>query len=553
MVQLTLRILSPPSPQLTLAKGFAGLLYRGRTPCAGCKTNPNDGQPSSVRSYRTKRSYSPVEAPVPFRFALYLSSALALICLLPSAAYASDVSFHQTTTPGTLSQILHAELNNDGREDLVYLKSDSSGFYVQLSTGDGTYAAPTFYPMPSGEFSEQIGAIADFTGDGNADIIVDEANDAGAFTAHLWANNRSGAFTDKGPLPLGKAVLTGDFNHDGNMDLVVQNTGSITVWFGNGKGGFTEGPTTQITNYGNFFLGDFDGDGIADIAISDILNYDSFEVLYGDNRGDFTPVVISVPGGSFNISVGDVNSDGKMDIIAANFYPTATDRMTVFYGDASRTFSSRSAIPISHCFAGGLAPAVADVNGDGISDLVVPEADCGSTTGETRYIGILTRKPNSSYNPDQIVYTAPTSSQGVVDLDVIRANHDTRPDLLAQVCGSNCGGSSNQSVILQNTSYGTFHACDAPKTFLGIWVCSPSAASASSPVDFSIAASGQVVMRKVEVWVDGKKLGEQLNGFSNYSFFDKSFSIPAGRHQVNIYAAGWDNSLEEDSFTLQVK
>jgi hypothetical protein len=85
-------------------------------------------------------------------------------------------------------------------------------------------------------------------------------------------------------------------------------------------------------------------------------------------------------------------------------------------------------------------------------------------------------------------------------------------------------------------------------------VCSPViGSSAASPVSFKVGAAGQVVMRKVELWVDGKKLVEQLNGFSNYSFLNRSLSLPAGSHAVTIYAAGWDNSLQKKTFTLSVK
>ena len=60
-------------------------------------------------------------------------------------------------------------------------------------------------------------------------------------------------------------------------------------------------------------------------------------------------------------------------------------------------------------------------------------------------------------------------------------------------------------------------------------------------------------MRKVEVWVDGEKLGEDDNGFSNYSFFNHSYDVMSGTHHVDIYAAGWDNSLEKQSFSLSVR
>jgi hypothetical protein len=60
-------------------------------------------------------------------------------------------------------------------------------------------------------------------------------------------------------------------------------------------------------------------------------------------------------------------------------------------------------------------------------------------------------------------------------------------------------------------------------------------------------------MRDVEVWVDGKKLALQVDGFSRYTFLNRSVSLSAGSHAVAIYAAGWDQSLQKKTFTLKVK
>jgi hypothetical protein len=72
-------------------------------------------------------------------------------------------------------------------------------------------------------------------------------------------------------------------------------------------------------------------------------------------------------------------------------------------------------------------------------------------------------------------------------------------------------------------------------------------------VSFAVGAAGKVIMRDVEVWVDGKKLALQLDGFSHYTFLNRSLGLAAGSHAVAIYAAGWDQSLQKKTFTLKVK
>jgi hypothetical protein len=74
-----------------------------------------------------------------------------------------------------------------------------------------------------------------------------------------------------------------------------------------------------------------------------------------------------------------------------------------------------------------------------------------------------------------------------------------------------------------------------------------------SPVAFKAGAAGQVTMRDMEVWVDGKKIALQVGGFSRYTFLNRSVSLSSGTHTVGIFAAGWDQSLQKKTFTLKVK
>ncbi len=192
------------------------------------------------------------------------------------------------------------------------------------------------------------------------------------------------------------------------------------------------------------------------------------------------------------------------------------------------------------------------MNGDGINDLIVEEADCNNNSQQgNAYITLLTRNRNSTYNPEQLVHT----SHFVNNIAAIRADRNTRPDIVAQNCTKTpCGLIANfNTVLLLNNTPGNFPSAP-PNAFEGINVYSPLASTAvSSSVSFAVGAAGQVIMRDVEVWVDGKKLALQLDGFSNYTFLNRSLGLAAGSHAVAIYAAGWDQSLQKKTFTLKVK
>ncbi|HZC42895.1 MAG TPA: VCBS repeat-containing protein, partial [Acidobacteriaceae bacterium] len=140
-------------------------------------------------------------------------------------ALASTVSFSQIKAAGQSSN-LHADLNNDGCEDLVYFNVNTSGFEVVLSKGDGTYAAPVAYkPADSGQ-ATSVG-IGDFNSDGQADIVEFGTTTTGPDKLFLYVNDGKGRFSEKASFPtLNEEIdqfVIGDFNHDGIMDIAFLN------------------------------------------------------------------------------------------------------------------------------------------------------------------------------------------------------------------------------------------------------------------------------------------------------------------------------------------
>jgi hypothetical protein len=472
-----------------------------------------------------------------------LALVFALAGSLASAAFAFDLSFSKVAaTPAPFGP--HVDLNGDGREDFASINSVTGGFDVALSTGDGKYAAPVPYSLPGGKDARAI-LIGDFNGDGKADLLVGGEQDS---ALHLFLNNGLGGFSHKAAFPnwvvSDYTSVVGDFNHDGRMDIAFVAYGglSITVWFGNGKGGFTTGPTSLIPfNKGaalcdnHLQMGDFDGDGRADLICDGIFNADA-TVLYGDGTGRFPAgSVIHTLSNYSGFQLGDADGDGKMDVFVDQGNPELKS-ISVRYGSAARTWTRTSTLPTFHLVHDVTA---ADLNGDGINDLIVGEVSGDNPNTATYYLGVLLRNSNGSYQKEQTILTG---DQGISLDFVLRANRDTKPDLQLV------------NFVLLNTTAGNFPPCAAPNAFEGINVCSPAAgAIVTSPVSFKVGAAGQVRMRDVEVWVDGKKVALQVDGFSNYTFLNRSVSLSAGTHAVSIIAAGWDQSLQKKTFTLKVK
>jgi hypothetical protein len=151
-------------------------------------------------------------------------------------------------------------------------------------------------------------AVADFNGDGKQDMAIANKTDG---TVSILLGNGDGTFTAAAPLtafPGGGAnwVVAGDFNGDGKLDLAVANlstngtvTGGVSIFLGNGNGTFGAATSVQVGN-GPFAIvaGDFNRDGKLDLAVSNSVA-GTVTILLGNGNGTFTPQApISVGSGA---------------------------------------------------------------------------------------------------------------------------------------------------------------------------------------------------------------------------------------------------------------
>ena len=173
---------------------------------------------------------------------------------------------------------------------------------VKFSNKDGSYSSGTTYQVPlnNGD-TDSIAqlAVGDFTHDGNLTIIA-FTYDSG--NAYLYRNNGQGVLTLQGSFAYAPSdgsvdsvsAAVADYNHDGNLDVAVINNGYLHIWLGDGTGSFTAGPT-QSVNGTTVAVGDFDGDGKADLLVAlDHSAISTAYVYYGDGTGHFPDEVRSI-------------------------------------------------------------------------------------------------------------------------------------------------------------------------------------------------------------------------------------------------------------------
>jgi Big-like domain-containing protein/VCBS repeat protein len=338
---------------------------------------------------------------------------------------------HDVATEPGPTTVNVADVNDDGKADLIVVNYDSRAITVQLGNGDGTFGnAATF----ADGFGALDAKLADINGDGKLDIVAAADNNvavligdgSGSFVTQTTSAVSGG--TGGGTLSLALA----DVNGDGKLDLITANRShdNVSVLLGNGDGTFAAQTTYGVGSYPQRIVAaDVNDDGKIDLITAN-SNSDNVSVLIGLGNGAFsTQVTYAV--GNFPRSVisADVNGDGKLDLVTSNY---SASTVSVLLGTGTGTFLAQNTYAIS---GGPGAVAIIDIDGDGKLDLV--SSDYGSNA-----ISVLLGDGAGSFG-SEIIYAVGVRPQAVISADV---NGDGAPDIIAP----NTQGSSVS--VLLNTS-----------------------------------------------------------------------------------------------------
>ncbi len=234
-------------------------------------------------------------------------------------------------------RIVAGDVNGDGAADLVLAGIGSQSIVLWTQKANGTFAvqAPIAYSGDPTDLS-----LADVNGDGRNDIVaIDQiggtislfisATVNGPFTeTRFRAGNSLNGYSlnaDGYPELLTRdstsAVAFGDFNHDGLADVAIANRGnnSVDVLLATSGGGLAN-PISILVGSGPSVVraADLNGDGKVDLAVLDAAN-STVVVLQGDGLGGFTKTATYNAGNEPNgLSLMDINHDGKLDLVVGN-------------------------------------------------------------------------------------------------------------------------------------------------------------------------------------------------------------------------------------------
>jgi hypothetical protein len=362
-----------------------------------------------------------------------------------------------------------ADVNGDGKKDIISSNADGSDVTVLLGKGDGTVNLPT-EGYSTGGTPHTSALVADFNGDGFADIIVPDDNFSFAYLQGYGDGTFRAATDLFSPVPppattraFAQVIASADLNGDGYPDFVVGNccdsSIGVTVFLSQPDGTLGAG-----TNYGmggsltSVAIADFNGDGIPDIAALN-LGGDGVQIFTGNGDGTFNPGGSYSTGGSnangtkngpFNqIVTGDFNKDGHIDIAVANY---SSSNVSVLLNNGTGGFATAA----SYAVAGNAQTiATADVNNDGFLDLVVTDY------ASPGFVNVLLNQKNGTFlaapqSPITFAFNYPGNialgdldGDGKLDL-VVTVGDTTKGTGLAAAKGN--GDGTFQTAVLFSTT-----------------------------------------------------------------------------------------------------
>ena len=299
---------------------------------------------------------------------------------------------------GTLAA---ADFDGDGLPDLAA----TSGAGVALLRAFGDFSAPSNITVSSGEALR--GATAgDFNRDGRDDLAVFYYATG---EIYVYFGRSDGTFLNPIELQTGspqQLLAVGDFNRDGCLDLASIGYGAVVILLGDGRGGFSPPRTTYIPGFTieNGAAGDIDGDGRDDVVVVGRVNP-------ADPTG-YAVVLLAAPDGTLrqglyaeaghrprSVAIGDLDGDGRADLAVVNQEIVGGSEFGAFTlvpGLGDGTFGLPRTSPLDGPAEGIVA---ADLNGDGVTDLVI--AEWTTTDIGTGALAVLSGAGGGAFAPER--------------------------------------------------------------------------------------------------------------------------------------------------------
>ncbi len=289
------------------------------------------------------------------------------------------------------AQVTFGDVNNDKKLDLVF--SCNGYVTIQLGNGDGTFQTPAYFAV-----NAQMPVLVDLNNDGFLDIAALVPSTTAPQVAVLLNQGATSPGVFQSPKLYAAAsgadsLMAGDFNGDGNQDVITANLNNgdpnpvftgFSILYGKGDGTLNAPATQSASSFSSFTIGDFNGDGVTDLALmllppTGTSLFTSVQILLGSTTGTFTPgaslgitaQAVPAPANSLPMAAVALTTSGNLDLVVL------TNVLNVFLGDGKGGFTPSGSYGVS-----GNPLLFADLTGQGNLGLII-----GGTAGTFYFPG----------------------------------------------------------------------------------------------------------------------------------------------------------------------
>jgi VCBS repeat protein/Big-like domain-containing protein len=460
----------------------------------------------------------------------------------------AQVSFHPSTisSPNLPNDVFVADLNGDGKPDVVATQGGSNMVTVFLNTGTGLPTAPSGTFL-TGSVATNSVSVADFNEDGIPDIATANCGNSPdppqtpipSTVSILFGMGGGNAFQPHVDYPLPACPDSIGFLTVVNTSirsLVVsygQNT--ITLLRNDNFGTFSE---HTISAPAGFILrgvsaADYNGDGLDDIAAvmeaSGSPTSDQVVIFYEKPDGSFGPAtpIFSMQANLRSANTVGFNASGRPDLLVPFGDVPGVNQpngVIALFNNGGGSFSSLQ-LSVDHRYSTGTKAAEGDLTGTGLHSIILPLSSITSGNQLFGAFAVFVQTSKGAFNGP--IYFMGNYGGAPQRAAVADFNGDKRLDWIAADFENN-----NLDLYLNTTSAST---CAFFSGSAGVHVCAPaSGATVSSPVAIGSSGTGGILpIVAMKAYIDGSQVAS-----ADTNTLNASISKAAGSHQLAVNA--WD-------------